>query len=102
MEEREYEMLVWGLQGVAQDQPGLFRIKVVLISLFAYLVLFCLLVFMIIGVYFIFVMARGNSSFITKLFFVSSLLVSLPIVILTLRMFFARIPVPEGRELNEF
>jgi Zn-dependent protease with chaperone function len=101
MEEREYEMLVWGLQGSAQDQPEYFRIKVILISLFAYLVLFGMLVLMILGVYFMFVIARGNSSFLTKLFFVSSLLVSLPIVILTLRMFFARIPVPEGRELSE-
>jgi len=100
MEEREYEMLVWGLQGMAQDQPGLFRIKVVLISLFAYLVLFGLLLLMILGVYFLFVIARGDSSFITKLFFVGSVLVSLPIVILTLRMLFARIPVPEGRELT--
>lgn len=101
MEDREYEMLVWGLQGAAQDQPEFFRIKVVLISLFAYLVLFSLLVLMVFGVYFMFVLAQGNGTFITKMLFVSFLLVAFPIVILTLRMFFARIPVPEGREISE-
>ena len=101
MEEREYEMLVWGLQGAAQDRPEFFRIKVILISMFAYLVLFGMLVLMMLGVYFLFVIARGNSLFITKVFFAGSLLVALPIVILTLRMFFARIPVPVGREISE-
>lgn len=102
MEERDYEMLVWGLQGVAHDQPEFFRAKVVAISLFAYLVLVGLLVLLILGIYFLYVLASGHSTFFTKLMFVTWLMAAVPIVVLTLRMFFARIPLPEGRELNAF
>src|SRR5512142_1192974 len=101
MQDQEYEMLVWGLQGEAQDRPGMFRTKVVLISLFAYLVLFSLLVLLVLGLYFMFGAVRGNGSVLSKMFLVSWLLAVVPIVLLTLRMFLARIPVPAGRELTE-
>lgn len=98
MQEREYEMLVWGLQGEAQDRPDFFHIKVVLISLFAYLVL---LILLILSAYFMFTIARGNSTLVTKIVLVSLFMAALPILLITLRMFFTRIPVPIGRELTE-
>lgn len=101
MEERQYETLVWSLQSEAQDVPESFRIKVVLISLFAYLVLFGLLGVLLAGLYLMFVGAQGNGHALYTIFFVSWVLVVAPIVWLTFRMFFAPLPVPEGRELTE-
>ncbi len=101
MEEQEYETLVWSLQSEAQEVPGPFRIKVLLISVLAYVVLFLLLLVLLTGVYFAFVEARGSGNPIFKYFFVSWVLVVAPIVWLTFRMFFAPLPVPAGRELHE-
>ena len=101
MEARDYEMLVWGLQSEAQDLPVQFRTKVLLISLFAYAVLFGLLALLLIGLVFMFVVMLGNGHTIFKLFFISWVLVVAPIVWLTFRMFFAPLPVPTGRELTE-
>jgi Zn-dependent protease with chaperone function len=101
MEEQDYEMLVWGLQGEAQDRLGYFRAKVLLVSIFAYLMLFGLLAVLVTGLIFMFVVVSGSHSIMLKLFFVSWVLVVAPIVWLTFRMFFAPLPVPEGRELTE-
>ena len=101
MEKQNYETLVWSLQSEAQDIPGVFRTKVVLISLFAYLVLFGLLAVLLTGVYFMFTLAQGNGHTFFKIVFASWILAAAPIVWLTLRMFISPIPVPEGREVTE-
>lgn len=99
MEQREYETLVWSLQSEAQDVPGSFRIKVVGLSIFAYVMLFGVLALLLFGIYLTFSLAHGGSLF-TKIVLMSWLLVVLPIVWLVFRMFFAAIPVPQGRELK--
>lgn len=99
MEEREYETLVWSLQSEAQEVPGSFRIKVVGISVFAYLILFGLLALLLFGLYFVFSIAHGGGLF-AKIMLVSWVLVVAPIVWLTFRMFFASLPAPQGRELS--
>ncbi len=101
MEKQDYETLVWSLQSEAQDVPGVFRTKVLLISLLAYVVLVGLLLVLLLGLIFMFVAAQGNGHTIFKYFFVSWVLVVAPIVWLTFRMFFAPLPVPQGRELKE-
>jgi Zn-dependent protease with chaperone function len=101
MEKQDYESLVWSLQSEAQDDPGMFRIKVLLISFFAYLVLFGLLFILLLGLYFMFTVAPGNGHTIFEIFFASWVLVVAPIVWLTFRVFIAPLPVPQGRELTE-
>lgn len=101
MQKQDYETLVWSLQSQAQEFPEAFRTKVLLISLFAYLVLFGLLVFLLLGLYFMFSVAMGNGHTLFKIFFASWVLVVAPIVWLTFRVFFAPLPVPQGRELTE-
>ncbi len=101
MDDRKYQMLVWSLQGEALDRPGMFRIKVILISLFAYLVLFALLVLLMFAAVTVFVTAGRNGHLLTTLFFASGLLAVIPLVLLTLRMFFSTLPPPEGRVVTE-
>ena len=101
MEKQDYETLVWSLQSEAQDDPGMFRTKVLLISLFAYLVLFGLLFLLLLGLYFLFAMVLGHGHVLFKIFFASWVLVVAPIVWLTFRVFFAPLSVPKGRELTE-
>jgi Zn-dependent protease with chaperone function len=101
MEKQDYESLVWSLQSEAQDDPGVFRTKVLLISIFAYLVLFGLLAVLLLGLYFMFSMVHGNGHIVFKIFFASWVLVVAPIVWLTFRVFFAPLPVPQGREVTE-
>lgn len=91
-------MLVWSLQGEAQDAPDSFRSKVLLISLSAYLVLFAFMVALVIGLRFMW--SLNHASVYFKYLFFSSLIVIVPIVWLTLRMLFTKIPPPEGRELH--
>lgn len=98
MEQREYETLVWSLQSEAQEVPGSFRIKVVSLSIFAYIVLFGVLLLLLLGIYLTFSLAHGGSLF-TKFVLMSWLLAVVPIVWLVFRMFFSAIPVPQGREL---
>lgn len=100
MEPRDYETLVWSLQSEAQDVPGSFRIKVVGLSIFAYVMLFGVLALLLLGIYLTFTFSQGGSLF-TKFVLMSWLLAALPIVWLTFRMFFASIPVPQGRELTQ-
>jgi Zn-dependent protease with chaperone function len=100
MHAQEYETLVWSLQSEAQDIPGMFRNKVLLISLMAYAVLFGLLLVLLFGLYFMLVAALGHGNTIFRIFFVSWVLVVAPIVWLTFRMVFAPLPVPLGRELT--
>jgi Zn-dependent protease with chaperone function len=101
MEVQDYETLVWSLQSQAQDVPGVFRTKVLLISLFAYLVLFVLLVVLLVGLYFMFALALGSGPTLSGIFFASWVLAVVPLVWLALRMFFVPFPVPQGRELTE-
>lgn len=99
MDRQKYEMLVWSMQGEAQDSPGPFGFKVLLISLCAYLILFGLLAALLTGLFLVFSMAQERLFF--KVLFVSWVIVVVPIVWLTLRMFFVSIPPPQGRKLEE-
>lgn len=101
MQKQDYESLVWSLQSEAQDDPGVFRSKVLLISLFAYLVLFGVLSVLLLGLYFMFAEMLGNGHTLLKIFFAGWVLVVAPIVWLTFRVFFAPLPAPQGRELTE-
>lgn len=101
MLKQDYESLVWSLQSEAQDDPGMFRTKVLLISLFAYLVLFGVLSVLLLGLYFMFSEIMSDGHTLLKIFFAGWVLVVAPIVWLTFRVFFAPLPVPQGRELTE-
>ncbi len=101
MQKQDYESLVWSLQSEAQDDPGMFRTKVLLITLFAYLVLFGVLSVLLLGLYFMFGEIRSDGHTLLKIFFAGWVLVVAPIVWLTLRVFFAPLQVPQGRELTE-
>ena len=101
MEDKDYEMLVWGLQGEAQDNPDWFRSKVLLISLFGYFVLLAMLFILVFGAILLFTFARDSHGTIPKVMLVSWVLIVVPILLLTFRLFFARIPAPEGREIFE-
>ena len=100
MQAQEYETLVWSLQSQAQEIPGVFRNKVLLISLLAYVVLLGLLLALMFGLYFM-LAAIGHGNAFFKIVFVSWVLVVAPIVWLTFRMFFMPLSVPQGRELTE-
>ena len=100
MQEQEYETLVWSLQSEAQEVPGVFRLKVMLISVLAYVALVCLLLVLLIGLFAMLVAMHGNSNPIYKYFFVSWVLAVAPVVWLTFRMFLAPIRAPAGRELH--
>ena len=99
MDAQKYEMLVWSMQGEAQDSPGMFRTKVLFISLSAYLILFGLLFALLSSL--LFMWAAAHAAMILKIIFVSWLIVIVPIIWLTMRMFFMRMPPPQGREIEE-
>ncbi|MFZ2163323.1 MAG: M48 family metallopeptidase [Sideroxyarcus sp.] len=101
MEKQDYESLVWSLQIEAQDNPEVFRSKVLVISSLAYLVLFGLLALLLTGMYYMFATVYGNGHVVFKILFAGWILVVAPIVWLTIRMLLAPQPVPEGRELTE-
>ncbi|MBI5889200.1 MAG: M48 family metallopeptidase [Nitrosomonadales bacterium] len=101
MEKQDYESLVWSLQSEAQDVPGAFRTKVLLISVLAYVVLFALLLVLVFGLYFMLSGATGGVHTLFKIFFASWVVVVAPIVWLTFRVFFTPLPAPPGRELTE-
>lgn len=101
MEKQNYESLVWSLQSEAQDIPDMFRAKVVVISVLAYLVLFALLALLLTGLYFMLAAVLANGHVVFKIFFAIWILVVAPIVWLTFRVFFVPQSTPEGRELTE-
>jgi hypothetical protein len=60
MQKQDYETLVWSLQSEAQDAPGMFRAKALLIGSFVHLMLFALLAVLLIGVYDMLFVAKGG------------------------------------------
>ena len=101
MEKQDYETLVWSLQSEAQEFPGMFRAKAVVISVLAHLVLFALLAVLLTGVYFLFAVVHGNGHVIFNIIFAGWILAVAPIVWLTFRVVFFPFSAPEGRELSE-
>jgi Zn-dependent protease with chaperone function len=101
MQKQDYESLVWSLQSEAQDDPGVFRVKVLLISLLAYLALFGVLLALLLGLYFMFSEVLGNGHTLLKILFAGWVLVVAPVVWMTFRVFFSPLPAPQGRELTD-
>ncbi|GAB3243905.1 M48 family metallopeptidase [Chitinimonas naiadis] len=101
MEKRDYEMLVWSLEAEARDTPGLFRLKVILISLSAYLLLFGLLALAGLISWWLLGWALHSHRLFPKLACGAWLLTVLPVLFLSLRMMFTRLSTPEGRILQQ-
>lgn len=99
MDRQKYEMLVWSLQGEAQDEPGSFRTRVLMISLTAYLMLFGMLSLLLVSL--LFLWKATHASIYVKYLLVTWLMALVPILWMLLRMFFMRTPPPQERELIE-
>lgn len=100
MKSLNYEHLVLGLEGSSKSDPAAFRLRVILISCLAYIVLFALLLALGLLVYWLFGYAREHRNTYTMIKIGLFGLVVLPIFWVTLRAFFTRIPPPEGRVLT--
>ncbi|GAB3538424.1 hypothetical protein GCM10027343_04130 [Noviherbaspirillum agri] len=94
-----YEGLIGRLEAQAEHSPALFRTKVLMISGAAYLALFASLAGIAAFIYFAFHWAREGhrGSIITIALFGFSMI---PIFFVVLRMFFMRLPPPEGRTIT--
>lgn len=100
MDQHRYRTLVKSLELDATINPATFRSKVLLISSAAYIVLFGMLAAMIALFWFGIAYAyshRHTGNLIRLGLFA---LVMLPVFFVVLRMFFMRLPPPEGRRLN--
>src|SRR5512141_361027 len=102
MQKQDYETLVWSLQNEAQDAPGMFRIKALLIGSFVHLILFALLAVLLIGVYDMLFVAKGDGivNWIVRFLFVIWVLVAAPVVLWALRIVIFPANLPQGRELT--
>lgn len=99
MDARNYEMMVWSLQGEALEAPGWFRARVLFISVFAYVILFGLVALLLTGLALMYGVSHG--SIVLKAVFASWVLVVAPIAWLSFRIFFKGTPAPQGREVDE-
>lgn len=100
MDALKYEHLVLGLEGSSKSDPAAFRLRVILISCLAYIILFALLTALGLLVYWLFGYARERHNTFTMVKIGLFALVLLPIFWVTLRAFFTRIRPPEGRAVT--
>lgn len=102
MQKQDYETLVWSLQNEAQDAPGMFRVKALLIGSFVHLILFALLAVLLIGVYDMLFVAKGDGivNWIIRFLFIVWVVAATPIVLLALSFVIFPARIPQGRELT--
>jgi len=100
MEKRDYEMLVWSLEAEAREQPALFRAKVILISLSAYLLLLGLLGGVGLISWGLFSWVRHGWRLFPTLALIGWLLAALPVLAISARMLLSRLDAPQGRALK--
>lgn len=97
MEDREFANLVRRLEVEACARPGLFRLKLMLITLGGYT---ALLLFFVALVGLLFWAAMAGNMLYHRLRFGLALVVAVPLLYVVLRTFFMRLPAPAGRELK--
>lgn len=100
MDALKYEHLVLGLEGSSKSDPAAFRLRVILFSCFAYIVLFALLGVLGWLLYWLAGYARERHNTFTLIKIGLFCVMMLPIFWVTLRAFFTRIKPPEGRVLT--
>jgi len=100
MEDKDYEFLVYRLEGASRDNPGAFRLKVLLISGLAYIVLFLFLAGLGGLAYFLFQEARSGHRTGSLIRIGLFCLTLVPVFWVTLRAFLTRLEAPAGRELQ--
>lgn len=100
MDQQAYTHLVRRLELDANFHPSAFRRKVILISCSAYLALFATLSIVASLLYYGFHWAKAHHSNYNMLRFGVFALFMLPLFWLALRMFFMRLPAPEGRLIS--
>ncbi|MBV1775882.1 M48 family metallopeptidase [Burkholderiaceae bacterium DAT-1] len=100
MNDSDYEMLVWTLEAEAREQPGQFRLKVILFSLTAYLVLFGLLAGLcLVGVW-LYGWVTESHSVRGMLILAGFAITVIPVLYATGKMLMMRLDVPTGREIT--
>ncbi|PWF48766.1 M48 family metallopeptidase [Massilia glaciei] len=99
MDQQTYTSLVHSLEVDATIHPGRFRGKVILLGSMAYLVLFGLLAALALLFWFAFEAARAADRAGSLIRLGLFALFMAPVFVVVLRMFFMRLPVPEGRVL---
>ncbi|WP_151633784.1 M48 family metallopeptidase [Noviherbaspirillum aerium] len=99
MDRHVYEGLVERLEAQAENNPASFQTRVLLISVAAYAALFLVLAALAAFIYIAFDWARSGhrASMFTIAIFGLTLV---PVFLTVLRMFFMRLPVPEGRRIT--
>ncbi|HEY8607876.1 MAG TPA: M48 family metalloprotease [Noviherbaspirillum sp.] len=98
MDRYVYEGMIGRLEAQSEHSPALFRTKVLLISGAAYIALFASLAAIVAIVYFGFTWARNAnraSMFTIAIFGITMI----PVFFTVLRMFFMRLPPPDGRRI---
>jgi hypothetical protein len=100
LDQHHYESLVKRLEVDATVDPGPFRRKVILISSAAYAVTFGLLAALAALLYFGITISYARQSTYTLIKIGLFGVVMLPVFLVVLRMFFMRLPPPEGRFLK--
>ncbi len=100
MDHHTYTTLVSALEVDATVNPGTFRSKVILISSAAYVVLFGMLIAMALLIYFGIQHAHSAHRTTTLIRIGLFTLVMVPAFFVVLRMFFMRLPAPQGRALT--
>jgi Zn-dependent protease with chaperone function len=100
MDQHEYEGLVRRLEAEAENKPQAFRGRILLLSSLAYVLLFAALGLLAFVVYAAFGLVHGKSRIgdMVVLFFLATTV--LPLFYAVLRMFFLRLPPPDGHEIT--
>lgn len=100
MDDQDYRNLVTHLETEAYNQPALFRAKVLMFSFAAYAVLFGLLAVFTGFSWWLVDIARNSHSTLVILGAVGWLMMLVPTLFVTLRMFLMRLEPPAGRLLT--
>lgn len=100
MDQHEYEGLVRRLEAEAENKPRAFRGRILLLSGMAYVALFAALGLLAFAVWLAFDIVHGRNriAHLVILFFLATSVV--PLFYAALRMFFLRLPAPEGYEID--
>lgn len=101
MTQHDYEMLIWHLEEAARDQPAWFRLRVLGLSLLAYLLLFALLSLLSLFTWVLLAWAWETRRLWPVLAVGAWALTLMPTLFITLRMVLLRMDAPQGRELRQ-
>lgn len=101
MDDRRYERLIGDLEAQATINPGAYRLKAVLVSLSAYIVLALALVLLAVAFYFLVSLLWSQRSVMVKLYIVLGAFPLISVIYVAIRALCMRLDAAPGFELTE-